>query len=269
MSGSDKLQEIFAWKRQEVAEESHRFPLSHWLSLISDRPPPLDFRASLAKAAPHGLIAEIKKASPSQGLIRPDFNAALLAQIYKEAGASCLSVLTESKWFQGSLDDLAAVRRVVDLPLLRKDFLFNLWQIYQARAYGADAILLIMASLEDGQAAEMAECAGELGLSVLAEIHDEAELGRALRLPPFVMIGVNNRNLKTLAIDLGVGKKLLGMIPPSRMAVAESGLQTSADLIAMNQAGAKAWLIGESLMRQPDLAKATRGLLAAVKGGKP
>ena len=225
--------------------------------------PPRGFAAALSRDAErgYGLIAELKKASPSKGLIRADFNPALLAMAYETGGASCLSVLTDKKWFQGAPEFLKAARDAVCLPVLRKDFMIDPLQIVESRALGADCILLIMAALDDSRAAELEACAMDYGMDVLIECHDSKELARAAKLRS-PLVGINNRNLKTMDISLDVGAAMLPHLPTNRIAIAESGLFTPEDLARMAKSGARCFLIGESLMRSDDVTAATKAILA-------
>jgi indole-3-glycerol phosphate synthase len=263
---SDVLARICADKRLEVAERRRRVPLSDLLARARQASPPRGFADRLALDAAAGrpaLIAEIKRASPSKGLIRADFDPPSLARAYGAGGASCLSVLTEGKYFQGTDAHLVAARAATSLPVLRKDFMLESYQIVEARALGADCILLIMAALDDAVAGELAATAAEQGLDILVEVHDRPELERALRLPAR-LIGVNNRNLKTLAVDLATAEQLAPQVPADRLVVAESGIESPADIARLRRAGAVAFLVGESLMRQSDVAAATRRLLGTA-----
>ena len=259
----DVLAEICAEKRAHVARAKAVRSEAALLAEISEAPPVRPFAAALERhlaEGRYGLIAEIKKASPSAGLIRKDFDPQKLASAYAAGGASCLSVLTDGPYFQGSDGDLIAAREAARLPVLRKDFILDPYQVVESRRIGADCILLIMAALTNTAAAELAAAAAELGLDVLAEIHDGAELDRALRLP-VRLIGINNRNLKTLETDLRTAETLAREVPADRIVVAESGIRRSADLDRLAAAGARCFLVGETLMRESDVTAATRRLL--------
>jgi indole-3-glycerol phosphate synthase len=261
---SDVLDRINADKRALVAARKAARPLAEVEEAARAADPTRGFISALRRTVAsgrYGLIAEIKKASPSKGLIRADFDPPALAQAYRDGGATCLSVLTDEPYFQGKDAYLVAARAAVALPVLRKDFMVDPYQIVEARALGADAILIIMASLSDAQAAEIEDAAIGQGLDVLVEVHNRAELDRALALKT-PLLGVNNRNLKTLAVDIATTEELAAHVPADRMLVAESGLYSPADLARMAAVGARCFLVGESLMRQADVAAATRALLA-------
>ena len=261
---SDVLERICDDKRAEVAARKATRPLSEVEAAARAEGPVRGFAARLADAVAaggYGLIAEIKKASPSRGLIRADFDPPALARAYRDGGATCLSVLTDTPYFQGRDDFIAAARGAVELPVLRKDFMLEPYQIVESRAIGADCVLLIMAALDDAQAADLEAAARAHDLDVLIEVHDEAELDRALALAS-PLIGVNNRNLKTLKTNLAVTERLAPRVPADRMLVCESGLDSPADLARMAAVGANCFLVGTSLMEQNDVAAATRALLA-------
>lgn len=251
---SDRLAEIVAATQAEVARRKR---------VGFDTPPPSPprgFARALKAASGFGLIAEIKRASPSKGLIRADFDPAAHAHAYAEGGAACLSVLTDGPFFQGALDHLVAACAAVALPVLRKDFMVDPWQVEEARAHGADAILLIAAALDDVLMAELEAAALGLGMDVLVEVHDERELDRALRLRTR-LVGVNNRDLRTFETDASRAWALAARVPAGHIVVSESGIAAHADLLAAERHGIRHFLVGESLMRQPDLAAATRRLL--------
>ncbi|MGE5540050.1 MAG: indole-3-glycerol phosphate synthase TrpC [Gemmatimonas sp.] len=262
----DTLAPIVAAKRTLVAERKHAIPERVLRDKAATLPPTRGFvtalRAKIA-AGSYALITEIKKASPSAGLIRPDFDPATLAKAYERAGAACLSVLTDTPFFQGQDQDVATARNACHLPALRKDFMIDPYQVWEARAIGADCILLIMAVLSDPEAKALEQTAIAAGLDVLVEVHDEGELDRALRLRT-PLIGINNRNLKTLRTDIATTEALAPKVPSGRIVVSESGLKTNADLARMTRAGARAFLVGESLMRESDVEAATRALLGVA-----
>ena len=260
---SDVLQEICAVKREHVAACKRRRSMSAVLDEAAAAPPPRGFAARLRHARArgnYGLIAEIKRASPSKGLIRKDFDPAKLARDYEAGGATCLSVLTDPPYFQGADKHLSTARVAVGLPVLRKDFMLDPYQVAEARAIGADCVLLIMAALDDGLAGELAALAGELAMDVLIEVHDEFELERALPVGDGP-IGINNRNLKTLKTDIATTRRLAPLVPRDRLVVGESGLSSPDDLATMEAVGVTSFLIGEALMRQPDVRAATAALL--------
>ncbi|MDH3704026.1 MAG: indole-3-glycerol phosphate synthase TrpC [Alphaproteobacteria bacterium] len=260
---SDILAKICADKRAHVAELKKQTPQQEMERHAAAGPPPRGFAdrlAARADAGEYGLIAEIKKASPSKGLIRDNFAPAALARAYQSGGATCLSVLTDAPYFQGRNDYLTAARMATGLPVLRKDFTLDPYQVFEARAIGADCILLIMAALNDDEAATLEAVAIELHMDVLIEVHDASELDRSLKLKSR-LIGINNRNLKSLDVDLATTEELAAMVPAERVLISESGLSTPEDLSRMAAAGAFCYLVGESLMRQSDVTAATRALL--------
>ncbi len=260
---SDILERICADKRRHIAARKAVCPQPEMEMRAANAPALRGFAAALAAAdtgGGYGLIAEIKKSSPSKGLIREDFAPCPLARAYQAGGATCLSVLTDSPYFAGCDEDLTAAREATSLPVLRKDFTLDPYQVYEARAIGADCILLILAALDDNEAKDLANLARELRMDVLLEVHDAAELERGLRIESR-LIGINNRNLKTLEVDVATTEQLAPLIPSDRVRISESGLATPVDLARMAAADVHCFLIGEALMRQPDVETATRNLV--------
>jgi indole-3-glycerol phosphate synthase len=261
---TDILARILATKAEEVAAAKLARPLREIEAAAREAPPPRDFEGALRATIAAGraaVIAEVKKASPSRGVLRADFDPAAIAASYARGGAACLSVLTDRQYFQGATEFLIAARAAASLPALRKDFVVDEYQVFETRALGADAVLLIVAALDDARLRGLEACARDLGMAVLVEVHDAAELGRALALTT-PLIGVNNRNLRTFDVSLSTTLDLLPQIPPGRLVVTESGILAPADVATMRAHGVQAFLVGEAFMRAEDPGAALAALFA-------
>lgn len=254
------LDQIVATKREEVERSRVFAPVDHLRRLADQQPPPRDFLGAIRQAAGVALIAEVKKASPSKGVIRHDFDPVAIARTYQQHGATCISVLTDERYFQGHIEFLRWVKEAVGIPVLRKDFIIDPYQVLEARAYGADAVLLIAECLDDDQLGQLYHEVLAWGMTPLVELYEAENVPRVVELGA-QLIGVNNRNLRTFEVDLEHTVRLRAQIPPDRLVVGESGIQTHADVQKLAQAGVKAILVGESLMREPDIGQAVDRLL--------
>lgn len=259
MTSETILDKIIAWKRDEIVRHKRARPVEVVRAGAALAPPPRDFAAAL-RSPGVSLIAEVKRASPGKGLLRHDFDAVALARVYEDNGAAAISVLTDQHFFQGDLNHLRAVRQNVGLPVLRKDFILDPYQVYESRLAGADAVLLIVAALSDGDLKALYQLVHELGMAALVEVHNEAELERALRIGPRI-VGVNNRDLRTFEADLETTARLRPLVPADVVLVAESGVYTRADVARLAAIGADAMLVGEALMRAPDAGHKVRELV--------
>ncbi len=257
----NRLQEILTARREDLEEMKSLTPLAVMEQRAAKAEAPRGFRRALEKGPmPASLVAEVKRASPSKGVIREEFQPVAVAKAYERGGATCLSVLTEERFFHGGHDDLIEVKRSVSLPVLRKDFILDVWQVFETRAIGADCMLLIVAALEDSALREFHTLGKNLGLDVLVEVHSEPELDRALAADAD-LIGINNRDLTTFETDLSVTERLAPMVPSGKVVVSESAIWTREDVLRVAAAGARAVLVGEALMRSDDMEAATRALL--------
>ncbi|MBX3450638.1 MAG: indole-3-glycerol phosphate synthase TrpC [Planctomycetaceae bacterium] len=261
---ADILERIIERKRQDLAACQQRLPLDALRERLADAAPPRDFVGALRRASHMGLIAEVKKASPSAGVIREDFDPVQIARAYEAHGANCISVLTDEPFFQGKLDDLIAVRRAVSIPVIRKDFLIDPYQVIEARVAGADCVLLIAECLSDADMSLLFETAADLGMACLIELYDPENLPRVLRLAP-PLVGVNNRDLRSFVVDLNHSLTIRPQVPEQAVFVSESGIRTPADVALLADHGVNAILVGESLMRQPDVGAAIDTLLSQVR----
>ncbi len=258
------LDEICARKREHIATRRIEMPLAVLEAMITKADKPRGFIGAIRRARGPAIIAEIKKASPSRGIIRAGFDPASIAKTYESNGATCLSVLTDEPYFQGSDNDLRSARAASALPVLRKDFILDPYQVYESRALGADCILLIMAALDDNDARNLYDLARDLGMDVLVEVHDEAELKRAIQLGP-EMIGINNRNLQTLEVNVETSRELGALMPGNFLKISESGIEGNATVLSLQEAGFDGFLVGESLLRKQDIGVALRGLLTQTR----